>query len=844
MPLRPFVMRAWFVLWTALLCTPARAQAPTWTVDAAAFELNMSVVAAVSVSGVRLVHAGDRLAAFVGGEVRGVVGPTSVNGASVFFLPVYARTSGEPVTFRVYDAAANTVRELAPGLAFAANAIHGSATAPLAFAPGTGGSTGGGGTSGAWTVDPAQFSRTMGVVGVLRYADGTGAGVSDRVAAFVGSEVRGVASPVDVEGQRVFFLPVHANADGETVTFKVATGTDVRDAAGPLVFTEDAVVGTALAPHVWPVAGSAGTAGGTDDPSQWAVSPASFDRSMNVVAVLLTGGAASTDPADRVAAFVGSEVRGVASPVDVGGRRLVFLTVYGRTDGERIVVKAYDASAQAVLPVDRDLTFAADAVRGTVADPVALDARTGAPVADDPRAWAVAPAAFEQTMSAVASALVGSASVAGSGSRVAAFVGGEVRGVAAPTTLDGQPLYFLTVHGRPGDGAVTYRAYDASTGRVYAVIQGGAFEANRVDGRPDTPLRLNAAPAATSLFVYPGDANGDGRVNQNDLFRLTLYFGLTGPARLGASAQFERQLAATWAIPDAVLADMNGDGRINQNDLFPLGFNFGRQRPANGFDPTSGAAHAPGAPLRTSVSGLNGAPELNVAGPGGDVAPGDTVRLAVRLTGGDVRAVGFQVAYDTAAFEALGRIRGALFADAIDRGDALDLVRRDPGRFAYAATLTGTATPVGDGEVAVLRFRVRPRADGDYTLALASAEGMDGSGAALPLAATSALVRVAGQTTNVPADETRTGDLTLSVPSPSPVAARARFTAAVGAAQRVRIALYDLTGRQAVRLHDGLLVPGAGQAFDLDATGLPAGVYVLRAQGARGSVSRPVVVMH
>ena len=822
-----------------LAAAPAtRAQAPTWAVNPAAFEQSMSVIATVSVSGVRLSAPGDRLAAFVGGSVRGVATPTVVGGANMFFLSVYANVGGEPVTFKAYDAAANTVRDLSATLTFAANAVAGSVPAPLALTSGTTGG-GGGGTPDPWRVTPSAFSRSMSLVGEIRYSNGDGAGASDIVAAFVGSEVRGVATPTEVGGRRVFFLTAFANTEGEALTFKLATGGAVRDVGATQTFAADAVAGTLLDPLAWTVSGS--PAGGSDSPAAWTVNASGFDRSMNVVAALFTGGTRSVDPTDRVAAFVGSEVRGVASPQQVGGVWVAFLTVYGRVENEAVRFKVLDASSGAVIAVAGSQTFVTNAVLGSLGQPVVLAGQGGAGTPEDPRVWTVTPSSFEQSMNAVAEVRVAGVAASAAGTRVAAFVGGEVRGVAAVPSA-GSPLVFLTVHGRPGDGSVSYKAFDAGTGRIYEAAQTRPFEANRVDGQPGAPLVIDAAPDPTSVFVYPGDADGDGRVSQNDLFPLSFYFGLLGPVRAGAGVQFRPELAAAWSPSAASTADMNGDGRINQNDLFPLGFNFGRTRAAGAFfsatpEPSSAPRlSAAGTSAGSSAGVLVGTPSSS------NLRVGDTLRVAVRIAGaGAVRAVGFQVRYDASVFEPLGRVRGALFAGALAGGEALELAKLETGRLSYAATLTGAGS-VGDGEVVVVRLRVRAGASGDATLTFGAPEAMAGSGAAIALTAAPVVVRVGATTSAEGAGSIE--PVALSAPAPNPARGSALVRVRLAAPGHVRVTLSDVTGRTIAIAFDGALAPGAVQSISLDTSSLASGLYLVRATTPQGTATRTLVVRH
>ena len=56
----------------------------------------------------------------------------------------------------------------------------------------------------------------------------------------------------------------------------------------------------------------------------------------------------------------------------------------------------------------------------------------------------------------------------------------------------------------------------------------------------------------------------------------------------------------------------------------------------------------------------------------------------------------------------------------------------------------------------------------------------------------------------------------------------------------VTVAVYDALGRRVATVHDGPVA--AEQAFTVDVSGLPAGVYVVRASGGVASAQRFTVV--
>lgn len=108
----------------------AAAAAPEWTVDPTRFEHTMNVTSAIVIDNAASNNAGDRLAAFVGDECRGVARPVEVDGRILHFLTVYANTDNEAVSFRIYSAAHDSVMSAAQGVAFTADAVYGDPLVP------------------------------------------------------------------------------------------------------------------------------------------------------------------------------------------------------------------------------------------------------------------------------------------------------------------------------------------------------------------------------------------------------------------------------------------------------------------------------------------------------------------------------------------------------------------------------------------------------------------------------------------------------------------------------------------------------------------------------------------
>ena len=103
----------------------------------------------------------------------------------------------------------------------------------------------------------------------------------------------------------------------------------------------------------------------------WTVNPAGFEATMTVTAAVLADVNRPTGIDDQLAAFVGDEVRGVTTPVDVNGSKTFFLTVHGNAgSGQAVTFKYYEADTNMVYPVGEGLTFEANAHHGLVSAPL------------------------------------------------------------------------------------------------------------------------------------------------------------------------------------------------------------------------------------------------------------------------------------------------------------------------------------------------------------------------------------------------------------------------------------------------------------------------------------------
>lgn len=104
-----------------------KAQAPNWTINTRAYEFSMSFTAALNVNGTRLTNVNDKVAAFVGNEIRGVgnISYDTTDDKYVVFFRVYANTINETINFKIYDSTNNVVVNVPKTTLFEIDAIIG-----------------------------------------------------------------------------------------------------------------------------------------------------------------------------------------------------------------------------------------------------------------------------------------------------------------------------------------------------------------------------------------------------------------------------------------------------------------------------------------------------------------------------------------------------------------------------------------------------------------------------------------------------------------------------------------------------------------------------------------------
>jgi hypothetical protein len=148
------------------------------------------------------------------------------------------------------------------------------------------------------------------------------------------------------------------------------------------------------------------------------------------------------------------------------------------------------------------------------------------------------------------------ASILPPGGRTTFFVGTSA-GLYSTTNLNGT----LTVWTQEGSSTIGNLPIDmidirSSDGYIAVATHGGG---------------VFSATISFQVAVYPGDANNDGVVDVRDILPMGRFYGLSGPARSGASTTWEAQtLTGAWNPSNAGFADCDGNGVVDSNDVVAL----------------------------------------------------------------------------------------------------------------------------------------------------------------------------------------------------------------------------------------------------------------------------------
>lgn len=119
-----------------ILSSTVFGQSPDWSVNENKFQYTMSFEGFLNVDGKNLTSPNDKLAAFVNGECRGITSPIYVSSEKKYmvYLTVFSNTDNEVVSFKIYDATNNAVKNVEKTKLFENNKHYGDLFQSYSFA--------------------------------------------------------------------------------------------------------------------------------------------------------------------------------------------------------------------------------------------------------------------------------------------------------------------------------------------------------------------------------------------------------------------------------------------------------------------------------------------------------------------------------------------------------------------------------------------------------------------------------------------------------------------------------------------------------------------------------------
>ncbi|MFQ6611281.1 MAG: hypothetical protein ACE5D7_10870, partial [Fidelibacterota bacterium] len=443
------------VSWSFEYSTPVLGDpAPSWTINPNAFQFSMTVTAAVTVRN-RITDNGDYiLAAFSGGELRGVTSPVNVGNGWVYFLTLYSNVNSQPIEFSLYDPVIGDIIPVKETVIFEINGVVGNPDNPYVMNAGN----------------------------ILASLD------ADNIISFE------ILKESWYGTESIDFIvtdsgTLHAFSGTETASYTVL------DDYYPIVLTiPDQIIEANNSFQEIDLANYLDSPDG--DNVTWSYS------GNNELLVNIAGSIATvTHPNQRTIVWTGTEtITFIAT--DQTSNQLT-----GFSSATFTVVDIDDPPQLSGIPdqtVGPNLDFSSFDLTNYLTelngDDVSWAYQFNIPnTGDNYPGWSVQASSYE--MSATVTAVVNSRGLrAGAGNfQLGAFFGDEVRGAADPIQFGNDYLYFLTVFSNVSGQTITFKFYDALNGDVVPVNYSIDFVANAVLGNPQSPLELDAGNLLVDL---------------------------------------------------------------------------------------------------------------------------------------------------------------------------------------------------------------------------------------------------------------------------------------------------------------------------------------------------------
>lgn len=326
--------------------------------------------------------------------------------------------------------------------------------------------------------------------------------------------------------------------------------------------------------------------------------------------------------------------------------------------------------------------------------------------------------------------------------------------------------------------------------------------------------------------VWPGDANNDKVVNILDPLALALAYGQTGTVRANASSNWVGQYAVDWGsnitgtATDLKHADCDGNGVVGLSDLQPMVANWGNTHPKE-----------------VPAQKTTGLPDLYFDLSGISFAPGITVDVPIMLGTGSLKmpplyGIGARVgvAINGSAPSAASSVSHD-YGWLGSAGNTLNLSKAVAnGTIDWAFARTDGANTSGYGHIGTFSYTIpSTAADGDrIDMTFGEVVIIDNNGTALTgFNAVNAVAYVASLSVG---DKHGLVNDVVIVPNPS--SGQAVLNITLAKEQNVQVTVTDITGKQLWAANEQM--NKGTQRITLPASGLPAGVYMVRVADEQG----------
>jgi hypothetical protein len=309
-----------------------------------------------------------------------------------------------------------------------------------------------------------------------------------------------------------------------------------------------------------------------------------------------------------------------------------------------------------------------------------------------------------------------------------------------------------------------------------------------------------------------GDCVGDNLDNTADLSFLGAHYGIT----LSHSSDPYACLDVGPTTDNTVNGRPTTDDRVQFEDLVLWSINY------------FSVSLAPGALPEAKASLLD---EVKLEVPASLPGVGQTFKVGVNMSGaGDIQALSVMLDYNRAIVEPVGVGQGELLARQASRGIVLS---SEPGNVDLALLGIANGGILGNGRVAEMTFRVK--ASGDAGIVMKHLDARDSENQRVQLGVTHAPPTIVA------------GKTMLGVVSPNPFNQSTSVEMSLASGGMVKLAVYDVQGRQMKNLVDGYQLAGR-RIVNWDGRNdagmsLAAGVYVIRMEAGGAVMSRRVAVV-